>query len=58
MVRIVFENGEVADCDHIAKVFYEEQEHDKVSMVCSLEVCTPPEDNGELILDQEEGYDY
>ena len=36
MIRIIFDNGEIADCEHIEKVYVEEYEMDKVTIVGSL----------------------
>ena len=37
MIRIIFENGELMDCDNIEKIFMEESDHDnKVTIVGKL----------------------
>ncbi len=36
MIRIVFDNGEIADCEHIEKMYIEEYEMDKVTMVGNI----------------------
>ena len=36
MIRIIFDNGEVADCEHIEKMYIEEYEMDKVTMVGNI----------------------
>ena len=37
MIRIIFENGEIMDCDNIEKIFMEESDHDnKVTIVGKL----------------------
>ena len=37
MIRIIFDNGELVDCDHIAKVYVEQFEMDKVTIVGRME---------------------
>ena len=37
MIRIIFDNGEVADCEHINKVYVEQFEMDKVTIVGRME---------------------
>ena len=37
MIRIIFDNGEVADCEHISKMYVEQYEMDKVTVVGRLE---------------------
>ena len=37
MIRIIFDNGELLDCENINKVYVEEYEMDKVTIVGSLE---------------------
>ena len=37
MIRIIFDNGEVADCEHISKMYVEQYEMDKVTIVGRLE---------------------
>lgn len=37
MIRIIFDNGEIADCEHIEKMYVEEYEMDKVTVVGRLE---------------------
>ena len=37
MIRIIFDNGDIADCEHIEKVYVEEYEMDKVILVGHLE---------------------
>ena len=36
MIRIIFDNGEIADCEHIEKMYIEEYEMDKVTMVGNI----------------------
>ena len=37
MIRIIFKNGELMDCDNIEKIFIEESDHDsKVTIVGKL----------------------
>lgn len=37
MIRIIFENGELMECDNIEKIFIEESDHDnKVTIVGKL----------------------
>ena len=37
MIRIIFDNGELIDCDHIEKVYVEQYEMDKVIIVGRME---------------------
>lgn len=37
MIRIIFDNGEIADCEHIEKIYVEEYEMDKVTIVGKIE---------------------
>lgn len=37
MIRIIFSNGDIIDCENIAKVYVEELERDKVTVVGKLE---------------------
>lgn len=37
MIRIIFDNGELVDCDHIAKVYVEQFEMDKITIVGRME---------------------
>ena len=37
MIRIIFENGAIEDCEHIAKMYVEQYEMDKVTVVGRLE---------------------
>ena len=37
MIRIIFEDGELIDCDHIEKVYVEQYEMDKVIIVGRME---------------------
>ena len=36
MIRIIFDNGEIADCEHIEKMYVDECEMDKITMVCNI----------------------
>lgn len=33
MIRIIFENGDIVDCDNIAKIYIEEHELDQKTIV-------------------------
>ena len=37
MIRIIFDNGEIADCEHIEKVYVEQYEMDKITVVGRME---------------------
>lgn len=37
MIRIIFDNGEIADCEHIEKVYVEQYEMDKITIVGKME---------------------
>lgn len=37
MIRIIFDNGELIDCEHIAKVYVEQYEMDKITIVGKME---------------------
>ena len=37
MIRIIFDNGELIDCEHIAKVYVEQFEMDKITIVGRME---------------------
>lgn len=37
MIRVIFDNGEIADCEHIERIYVEEYEMEKVIMVGHLE---------------------
>ena len=37
MIRIIFDDGELIDCDHISKVYVEQYEMDKVIIVGKME---------------------
>ena len=55
MIRIIFENGEILDCDNIEKIFMEEFEHDsKVIIVGKLLPIGKQDDD--LVIDTEGGY--
>ena len=37
MIRIIFDNGEIADCEHIQKMYIEQYEMDKIIIVGKME---------------------
>ena len=37
MIRIIFDDGQLVDCEHIHKVYVEQYELDKVTVVGKLE---------------------
>ena len=37
MIRVIFDNGEIADCEHIERIYVEEYEMEKIIMVGHLE---------------------
>ena len=37
MIRIIFDNGEIADCENIDKIYVEQYEMDKVTIVGKME---------------------
>lgn len=37
MIRIIFDNGDILNCENIAKVYVEELEMDKVTIVGKME---------------------
>ena len=37
MIRIIFDSGEIIDCEHISKVYVEQYEMDKITVVGRLE---------------------
>ena len=36
MIRIIFDNGDVANCEHIDKIYLEECEADKITIVSKV----------------------
>ncbi len=36
MIRIIFDNGELIECEHIEKIYMEETEMDKVTIVGNI----------------------
>lgn len=38
MIRIIFDNGEIADCEHIEKMYVEQYEMDKVTIVGNIKL--------------------
>lgn len=43
MVRIIFDNGELIDCEHISKMYIEESDMENVTIVS----CIPKEETDE-----------
>ena len=36
MIRIIFDNGDIVECEHIEKIYMEETEMDKVTIVGNI----------------------
>lgn len=47
MIRIVFDDGSIIDCDHIAKIFIEENDHDEKLTIVGCISNMGKEDNNE-----------
>ena len=64
MIRIVFDTGELIDCEHIDKIYVEKTEMEKLTVVgCipqkdSLDCALQDVSDDNLVIDQEDGYDY
>lgn len=47
MIRIIFDDGQLVDCEHIHKVYVEQYELDKVTVVGKLEEETYVRENNQ-----------
>lgn len=47
MIRIIFDNGELMECEHINKIYIDKEDTDKVVIVNKLEYMEKEEESNE-----------
>lgn len=54
MIRIIFDNGELMECEHINKIYIDEADIDKVTTVFSIKILDTIKDEIRNIIEKEE----